>query len=167
MVPVYVSLDMPFKKYKCITVRMFCILISDAGVVTNTTEAPSASWCEKYICEGTWKEYNSRDDLIYNCGVGFTWDDTNQLALPPRNSDSTEEDYQNKLIELRQLYFRRRLRNRRDKQLKATDYLVNTDFPHPTPEAKQAWLDYRQALRDLPSNTTDPENPVWPEPPTL
>jgi hypothetical protein len=26
-------------------------------------------------------------------------------------------------------------------------------------------LDYRQALRDLPANTTDPENPVWPTAP--
>jgi hypothetical protein len=25
---------------------------------------------------------------------------------------------------------------------------------------------HRQALRDLPANTTDPENPVWPEAPT-
>ena len=26
----------------------------------------------------------------------------------------------------------------------------------------QVWMDYRQALRDLPSNTVDPANPVWP-----
>jgi len=39
------------------------------------------------------------------------------------------------------------------------------DYPHATEEVKQAWLDYRQALRDLPGNTTDPENPVWPTPP--
>ena len=24
------------------------------------------------------------------------------------------------------------------------------------------WMNYRQALRDLPANTTDPANPVWP-----
>jgi len=24
------------------------------------------------------------------------------------------------------------------------------------------WMDYRQALRDLPANTTDPANPDWP-----
>ena len=28
-----------------------------------------------------------------------------------------------------------------------------------------AWAEYRQALRDLPENTVDPENPVWPTPP--
>jgi len=47
-----------------------------------------------------------------------------------------------------------------------TDKYATIVFPHPTEEAKQAWLDYRQALRDLPANTTDPENPVWPEMPT-
>jgi len=28
-----------------------------------------------------------------------------------------------------------------------------------------AWAAYRQALRDLPANTADPRNPVWPIPP--
>jgi hypothetical protein len=31
---------------------------------------------------------------------------------------------------------------------------------------KQEWEVYRQALRDLPANTADPENPVWPTLPT-
>ena len=26
----------------------------------------------------------------------------------------------------------------------------------------QVWMDYRQALRDLPANTVDPANPIWP-----
>ena len=26
----------------------------------------------------------------------------------------------------------------------------------------QVWMDYRQALRDLPANTVDAANPVWP-----
>jgi hypothetical protein len=36
----------------------------------------------------------------------------------------------------------------------------------PTPEIRQAWLEYRQALRDLPTVTEDPANPVWPVAPT-
>jgi len=54
------------------------------------------------------------------------------------------------------------LRIKRDTMLSETDKYATIDYPHPTPEIKQAWLDYRQALRDLPANTTDPENPVWP-----
>lgn len=58
------------------------------------------------------------------------------------------------------------LRVERNKRLAKTDYLATIDYPHPSEEVKQAWLDYRQALRDLPANTVDPENPVWPEAPT-
>ena len=58
------------------------------------------------------------------------------------------------------------LRADRDKLLQETDKYALPDWPHPTPEARQAWLDYRQALRDLPSVTEDPANPVWPAQPT-
>ena len=58
------------------------------------------------------------------------------------------------------------LRQERNQRLTYTDYLFTSDFPHTTPEKKQEWLDYRQALRDLPSVTEDPENPVWPSIPT-
>jgi len=57
------------------------------------------------------------------------------------------------------------IRETRNNLLDKTDKYVTIDYPHPTPEAKQAWLDYRQALRDLPANTTDPENPIWPDAP--
>ena len=59
----------------------------------------------------------------------------------------------------------KKLREQRNTRIAQTDYLATIDYPHPTPEIKQAWLDYRQALRDLPANTTDPENPTWPEAP--
>jgi len=55
-----------------------------------------------------------------------------------------------------------RLREQRNTLLDKTDKYTVADYPHPTPEIKQAWLDYRQALRDLPTNTMDPSNPVWP-----
>jgi hypothetical protein len=57
------------------------------------------------------------------------------------------------------------LRKERTIRLLATDYTIAADYPHPTPEIKQLWLDYRQALRDLPANTVDPLNPIWPTPP--
>ena len=52
------------------------------------------------------------------------------------------------------------IRYERNTLLKDSDIYVIPDWPHTTPEARQAWLDYRQTLRDLPANTTDPENPV-------
>ena len=58
------------------------------------------------------------------------------------------------------------LRQERNKLLAETDYLALTDYTISSEEKKQEWLTYRQALRDLPSNTTDPENPVWPTKPS-
>ena len=56
----------------------------------------------------------------------------------------------------------KKLRAERDALLSQTDKYATIDFPHGSEAAKQAWLDYRQALRDLPANTTDVATPVWP-----
>lgn len=53
------------------------------------------------------------------------------------------------------------LRFYRNKKLSETDWTVMAD----TPTNTAAWKTYRQALRDLPANTTDPFNFVWPTPP--
>ena len=58
------------------------------------------------------------------------------------------------------------IRNKRNILLRESDVYSLPDYPHPTEEARQAWLDYRQALRDLPANTEDPSSPVWPQEPT-
>ena len=49
------------------------------------------------------------------------------------------------------------LRRQRDQLLAETDYLALSDSTL-TDEMRS----YRQALRDLPANTVDPANPVWP-----
>ena len=49
------------------------------------------------------------------------------------------------------------LRARRNQLLSETDYLALSDVTM-TDEMRS----YRQALRDLPANTVDPANPVWP-----
>lgn len=53
------------------------------------------------------------------------------------------------------------LRNRRQVLLAETDYLGLPDFGGFSAEMTA----YRQALRDLPANTADPANPVWPTKP--
>ena len=50
------------------------------------------------------------------------------------------------------------LRMTRDSYLAASDWTQVPDAP----VDRLAWAEYRQALRDLPANTTDPRNPVWP-----
>jgi hypothetical protein len=53
------------------------------------------------------------------------------------------------------------LRADRDEMLRVSDWTQMPDAPL-TPDQRAAWVKYRQALRDVPENTTDPLNPVWP-----
>jgi hypothetical protein len=53
------------------------------------------------------------------------------------------------------------LRRVRDRLLFACDWTQVLDAP----VDQAAWAVYRKELRDLPENTEDPRNPVWPTPP--
>jgi len=52
------------------------------------------------------------------------------------------------------------LREERNKRLAETDYLALSDAT-----LSADMRTYRQALRDLPANTSDPANPTWPTKP--
>ena len=84
------------------------------------------------------------------------------------------DQVQAKVAELESLKPLRYLRDERDRKLQQSDCYAFPDFPHPSEDARQAWLDYRQALRDLPANspdaTIDPESGAligvdWPDEP--
>lgn len=53
------------------------------------------------------------------------------------------------------------LRSLRNRKLSQSDWTQVSDAPF-AEEQKVSWQSYRQALRDLPENTEDPKNPVWP-----
>ena len=55
-------------------------------------------------------------------------------------------------------------RNQRDRFLTETDWVVvkHNELGTPIP---QEWLDYRQALRDIPDQTGFPEEIEWPQEP--
>jgi len=61
-----------------------------------------------------------------------------------------------------------KVHKRRNELIAATDWTVLPDVPLST-EAKQAWQEYRQALRDVDSDHIDtyPYNIVWPTPPDV
>lgn len=56
----------------------------------------------------------------------------------------------------------KRFRKSRKTLLNQSDWTQVPDAPVDS----AAWAVYRQQLRDLPANTTDPRNVVWPEPPS-
>ncbi len=64
------------------------------------------------------------------------------------------EAYERDVLPVEQM---KELRRQRNQLLTETDYLALADST--LTDKMQA---YRQALRDLPANTVDPANPVWP-----
>jgi hypothetical protein len=55
-------------------------------------------------------------------------------------------------------------RQRRNQLLSDCDWVITMHKELGT-NIPAAWKNYRQALRDLPANTEDPANPVWPTKP--
>ena len=74
----------------------------------------------------------------------------------------TREDFNSNLLSVKL----EQLRTKRNTILEQSDRYAINDYPHSNLAVQQEWLDYRQALRDLPSVTEDPANPVWPTAPT-
>ncbi len=56
------------------------------------------------------------------------------------------------------------LRSKRNRKLSESDWTQTNDIGL---ENEEEWVTYRQALRDLPVNSEDPTNPVWPEQPQV
>ena len=73
----------------------------------------------------------------------------------PTNDEITEE-----IARLTSAEPMRLLRIERNKRLHDCDWWASSDL-----EMSQDQIDYRQALRDLPANTPDPGNPIWPTAP--
>ena len=95
------------------------------------------------------------------------WEETwESIILPDGYTKPTKEVFEAKFQEIIREYSFKELRQERTKHLAETDWIFSTDYHIPS-ELRKKWTEYRQALRDLPSVTTDPENPVWPEKPTV
>ena len=86
---------------------------------------------------------------VVNCQTG-------EITTVPLTAEeiAEREAYARDVLPVEQM---RELRLRRNQLLTETDYLALADSTL-TDEMR----DYRQALRDLPANTVDPANPVWP-----
>ena len=98
---------------------------------------------------------------------GISWLDTYEsIKFPEGYEKPSKEEFEAKLQELVAAQPMKNLRKERDDLLAKTDKYALPDWPHASLEKQREWLEYRQALRDLPSNTEDPANPVWPTVPS-
>lgn len=103
------------------------------------------------LCPG--KKYRYDHDPS---GIGegtLTWLDTGTAP--------TKEEIKAKVKELEDAEPLRFLRVQRDAKLEETDF-----WALPDRTMTEAQKDYRQALRDIPANTSDPSNPTWPTKPS-
>ena len=103
--------------------------------------------------------------LIYNEAVSYSeYGDYESLVILSGQPKPPKEEFEAKLQELIDAQPLKDLRKERNKRLTDCDWVVtratSTDTPVP-----DEWKTYMQVLRDLPSNTEDPANPVWPTPP--
>ena len=89
----------------------------------------------------------------------LTWTDTN-------TSKPTLEELTAKQEELIDAQPWKELRQERNRRLAEVDWIFTSDYDLSVSD-HAVWMAYRKALRDLPSTTEDPANPVWPEKPPL
>jgi hypothetical protein len=103
----------------------------------------------------------SMSSLPPNFRFGEIWE---SIILPEGYEKPSKEAFEAKLQELIDAQPWNELRAERDMRLAKCDWVViratSTDTPVP-----EEWKTYMQALRDLPTVTEDPANPVWPVPP--
>lgn len=120
--------------------------------------------------------YNSSGEILRSVMV----DDGTSQIIDPANEFEIEADIpddienyvvnngalvlkpQSEIDAIKSNYDWQMLRMTRDQMLAASDWTQVPDAP----VDQAAWATYRQALRDLPENTTDPANPIWPSKPS-
>lgn len=106
-----------------------------------------------------WKVSNTYESII--------WDESNTLSKP--TLAECEAAWKEILNEAPM----KKLREERNIKLLETDKYLISDWPHLSEEVKQAWITYRQELRDLPATATPQldengnlTNVTWPTPPS-
>jgi len=102
-----------------------------------TTFYPNAVW--SMIDGGKGYQYES-----------YIWDKSNAVPKPSKATLDAKWEEIKRGTHLWSIFL-----HQRNQRLKDTDYLIMPDYPHATEQVRQSWLDYRQALRDLP-DTADP-----------
>jgi len=103
-------------------------------------------------------------------GANWTMSNINDYGTLVWNDNTqtkpTLEECQNMYTQIKNEKYMENIRFKRNNLLGQTDKFMTPDFPNLTPEVKQAWVDYRESLREFPTTVEDLSNPVWPVPPT-
>ena len=108
-------------------------------------------------------------ELIQNDPVNFSVDEPNtydNINLPDGYTKPSKEAYDEAFSRYLNIELFKELREERNTRLAEVDWVFSTDYQIPD-DKRGVWIAYRRALRELPSTTEDPTNPVWPEKPMM
>jgi hypothetical protein len=125
--------------------RQFTAVVShDKGVVTKYQDFDLKADADAHVASFGGKVVEGLDDNLayWDVSGDSPTKDTDQLT-----SDETASKWA-------------ALRSERNRRLAETDYHALSDTP-----LSDAMKSYRDQLRDLPANTSDPANPSWPSKP--
>ena len=116
----------------------------------------------KYMDKGWAIEYADSEG---NYGEGDPLTGAERLLWEDEGDAPNQADLEAEKPAIKNILGFQQLRYERDKKLAETDWVVTKANETGVAESNE-WKTYRQALRDLPSNTTDPFNPTWPKKPS-
>jgi hypothetical protein len=123
-------------------------------------------------------EISPTEQFPFTLGNGGTkmFEPIRELVVDARTGEKTVRELtdqeiaeQKALLDPSEEEWQLALRCERNKRLAETDWVTLKAIDDSNDglgiQLPQVWMDYRQALRDLPANTVDPANPVWPTKP--
>ena len=116
----------------------------------------------KYMDKGWAIEYADSEG---NYGEGDPLTGAERLLWEDEGDAPVQADLEAEKPVIKNILGFQQLRYERDKKLAETDWVVTKASETGVAES-DAWKTYRQALRDLPSNTSDPFSPTWPTKPS-
>ena len=116
----------------------------------------------KYRDKGWAVEYADSEG---NYGMGDPYSGAERLIWEDEGEAPVQADLEKEKPKIKNILGFQKLRYDRDLKLSETDWGVTKASETGVAES-DAWKTYRQALRDLPSNTSDPFNPTWPTKPS-
>jgi len=128
------------------------------GEVVQTHSTHNPDWCEA----------NGYDKLVgVNASIGADYVDTatdppTVRPIPPKPDNNHEFDYATKSWKLNLVIPTNTVRRERDNKLKSSDW---TQLPDVAESTRIKWQSYRQALRDITSQSGFPLSVNWPTEP--
>jgi hypothetical protein len=134
----------------------YCLYNPSTGQITASGNCPTEEIPDQCPAGEAWVA----TDRLYNGGQYYI-NSGKLVETPPRPSPQHFFDYTTKQWEPNFELAWLAVRTERDQKLQQSDWTQLPDVPIDT---KEAWAEYRQALRDV-TDQPDPFNIVWPTPP--